>query len=126
MAAPTPSAHVLRFEGLEVDLRAGELRKNGERIKLQEQPLQILRMLLERPGETVTREEIQQKLWPTDTFVEFDHSINAAIQRLRQVLGDSAENPRFVATRPYKSVPLLSCRSKTSPAIRARNTLPTG
>jgi len=89
---------VYRFEGLEVDLRAGEVRKNGEKVKLQEQPLQILAMLLERPGEIVTREEIQKKLWPTDTFVEFDHSINAAIQRLRQALGDSADRPRFVET----------------------------
>ncbi len=84
MGAPARPSHVFRFHGLEVDLRAGELRKDDERIKLQEQPLQILRMLLERPGEIVTREEIQQKLWPTDTFVEFDHSINAAIQILRR------------------------------------------
>ena len=98
MPAVAGQAPVFRFEGLEVDLRAGELRKDGETIKLQEQPLRILTMLLERPGETVTREEIQRKLWPTDTFVEFDHSINAAIQRLRQALGDSAENPRCVET----------------------------
>jgi TolB-like protein/DNA-binding winged helix-turn-helix (wHTH) protein len=91
-------SHVHSFEGLEVDLRAGELRKNGEKVKLQEQPLQILAMLLERPGEVVTREEIQKRLWPTDTFVAFDHSINAAIQRLRQALGDSADSPRFVET----------------------------
>jgi len=81
-----------------VDLRAGELRKQGEKVVLQEQPLQILAMLLERPGEIVTREEIRRKLWPDDTIVEFDHSINAAVQRLRQALGDSAENPRFVET----------------------------
>jgi len=98
MSPSVVSAHVYSFEGLEVDLRAGELCKNGERVKLQEQPLQILAMLLERPGEVVTREEIQKKLWPTDTFVEFDHSINAAIQRLRIALGDSADNPRFVET----------------------------
>ena len=108
MASSARPAHVYNFEGLEVDLRAGELRKNGERVKLQEQPLQILAMLLERPGEVVTREEIQKKLWPTDTFVEFDHSINAAIQRLRQALGDSADNPRFVETlarRGYRFIP---------------------
>jgi TolB-like protein/DNA-binding winged helix-turn-helix (wHTH) protein/Flp pilus assembly protein TadD len=98
MAAPAGPTPVFRFEGLEVDLRAGELRKDGEAIKLQEQPLRILTMLLERPGQIVTREEIQRKLWPMDTYVEFDHSINAAIQRLRQALGDSAENPRFVET----------------------------
>jgi TolB-like protein/DNA-binding winged helix-turn-helix (wHTH) protein/Tfp pilus assembly protein PilF len=98
MSTPNRAADIVRFEGLEVDLRAGELLRNGEKIKLQEQPLRILRMLLERPGEVVTREEIRQKLWPTDTFVEFDHSINAAIQRLRHALGDSAEHPRYVET----------------------------
>jgi TolB-like protein/DNA-binding winged helix-turn-helix (wHTH) protein len=119
MPASAPAAHVFRFEGLEVDLRAGELRKNGERLKLQEQPLQILRMLLERPGETVTREEIQKKLWPTDTFVEFDHSINAAIQRLRQALGDSAENPRFVETMARRGYRFIAPVAAVSPPADA-------
>jgi DNA-binding winged helix-turn-helix (wHTH) protein/Tol biopolymer transport system component len=88
----------IRFGTFEVDLRAGELRRNGSRIRLQEQPFQILLALIERPGEVVTRDELQKKLWPADTFVDFDHSLNAAIRRLRDALGDSAENPRFVET----------------------------
>jgi Tol biopolymer transport system component/DNA-binding winged helix-turn-helix (wHTH) protein len=95
ITAPT---HVVRFGVFEVDLHTGELRKQGLKIKLQEQPFQVLAMLLERPGEVVTREEIQQKLWPEDTFVDFEHSINAAVKRLREALDDSADNPRFVET----------------------------
>jgi cholera toxin transcriptional activator len=81
-----------------VDLAAGELRKNGARIRLQEQPFQILVLLLERPGEVVTREELRQKLWPADTFVDFDHSLNTAVNKLREALGDSASSPRYVET----------------------------
>lgn len=88
----------IRFGTFEVDVRAGEVRRNGSRIRLQEQPFQILLALIERPGVVVTREELQKKLWPADTFVDFDHSLNAAIRRLRDALGDSAENPRFVET----------------------------
>src|ERR1700731_4247802 len=91
-------ARSVQFGIFEVDLRAGELRRNGSRVKLQEQPFQILTLLLERPGDVVSREELQKKLWPADTFVDFDHSLNAAIRRLRDALGDSAENPRFVET----------------------------
>jgi DNA-binding winged helix-turn-helix (wHTH) protein len=90
----------LRFGAFELDLRAGELRKNGVKIKLQEQPLQVLGMLLECPGEVVTREDLQHKLWSTDTFVDFEHSLNAAVKRLREALGDSADNPRFIETLP--------------------------
>ena len=88
----------LRFGTFELDLRAGELRKHGLRVRLQEQPFQILAMLLERPGEVVTREELQKKLWPADTFVDFDHGLNKAISKIREALGDSAESPRFVET----------------------------
>ena len=91
-------ARAVQFGIFEVDLRAGELRRNGSKVKLQEQPFQILAMLLERHGEVVSREELQKKLWPADTFVDFDHGLNAAIRRLRDALGDSAENPRFVET----------------------------
>src|SRR5579871_3544184 len=87
-----------RFGVFEVDLRSGELRRNGIKVKLQEQPLQVLGQLLERPGEVVTREDLRKHLWPADTFVDFDHSLNAAIRRLRDALGDSAENPTFVET----------------------------
>jgi len=88
----------VRFGIFEADFRSGELRRNGVRVRLQDQPLQILNLLPERSGEVVTREELQSRLWPADTFVDFDHSLNTAIKRLRDALGDSAENPRFVET----------------------------
>jgi len=88
----------LRFGVFELDPRAGELRKHGLRVRLQEQPFQVLAMLLEHPGEVVTREELQKKLWPADTFVDFDHGLNKAISKIREALGDSAESPRFVET----------------------------
>ncbi|MGC1904500.1 MAG: winged helix-turn-helix domain-containing protein [Candidatus Acidiferrum sp.] len=87
-----------RFGVFEADLNSAELRKNGSKIKLQEQPFQVLAVLLEKPGEVVTREELRASLWPEDTFVDFDHGVNAAIKRLRDALGDSAESPRFVET----------------------------
>jgi TolB-like protein/DNA-binding winged helix-turn-helix (wHTH) protein/Flp pilus assembly protein TadD len=86
------------FGVFELDLRTGELRKHGLRVRLQEQPFQLLAMLLEHPGEVVTREELQKKLWPADTFVDFDHGLNKAISKIREALGDSAESPRFVET----------------------------
>jgi TolB-like protein/DNA-binding winged helix-turn-helix (wHTH) protein len=92
----------IRFGVFEVDLQARELRKQGFKVKLQEQPFQILSMLLERPGELVTREEIQKRLWPADTFVDFDSGLNRATNRLRESLGDDAENPRFVETAPRR------------------------
>ena len=100
-------AGVVRFGVYEVDPYSGELRKNGIKVKLQEQPFQVLAMLLERPGEVISREELQRRLWPADTFVDFDHSLNAAIKRLRDALRDSADNPRFVETlarRGYRFV----------------------
>ena len=87
----------LRFGVFEVDLRAGELTKRGLRIRLQEQPFQVLAMLLEKPGELVTREELREKIWG-QTVVDFDHGLNKAINKIREALGDSAENPRFVET----------------------------
>jgi len=98
---------LVQFGIFEVDLRAGELRRNGSKVKLQEQPFQVLSLLLRHPGEVVTREEIKSKLWPADTFVDFDHSLNAAIRRLRDALGDSAENPRFVETVPRRGYRFL-------------------
>lgn len=92
----------IRFGVFEVDPQSGELRRQGVHIKLQEQPLQVLALLLERPGELITREELQQKLWPADTFVDFDVGLNTAIKRLRDALGDSADNPRFVETLPRR------------------------
>jgi len=92
------AAQVIRFESFEVNLRSGELLKNGEKLKLPEQSFQILAMLLERPGQVVLRREIQKRLWPNDTVVEFENSINAAIMKLRLALGDSADQPRYVET----------------------------
>ncbi len=102
MEKPNAPARALRFGASWVDLQAGELRKNGRKIRLPEQPFQILALLLERPGEVVTREELRQKLWPADTFVDFDHGLNNAINRLREVLNDSAENPRYIETLPRR------------------------
>src|SRR3981189_1523033 len=98
MPEQSPLPRVLRFGIFEIDLRAGELRRDGAKRKLQEQPFQLLWMLVEHSGEVVTREELRNRLWPADTFVDFDHGLNAAVKRLRDALGDSAENPRFVET----------------------------
>jgi cholera toxin transcriptional activator len=89
---------IVRFGIFELDLAAGELRKNGARLRLQEQPFQVLALLLERAGEVVTREELREKLWPADTFVDFDHSLNTAVNKLRETLGDSASSPRYIET----------------------------
>ena len=94
--ASAPST--IRFGAFQLDLRAGELRKEGRKIRLPEQPFQILRLLLESPGEAVLREEIRSRLWPNGIIVEFDHSINAAVKRLRDVLGDLAHKPRYIET----------------------------
>ena len=90
----------VRFGVYEVDLRSSELRKQGRKVKLQEQPFRILALLLERRGEVVTREELRKRLWSDDTFVDFDHSLNTAVMRLRESLGDSSDNPRFIETLP--------------------------
>jgi TolB-like protein/DNA-binding winged helix-turn-helix (wHTH) protein/Flp pilus assembly protein TadD len=97
-----PSRGTVRFSVFEVDLRSGELRKQGVKIRLQEQPFQLLRMLLERAGEVVTREELRQRIWPADTFVDFDQGLQNAILRLRHALGDSAGTPRFIETIPRR------------------------
>jgi len=102
MPQPDLVPTVVRFAHFEVDVRAGELRKHGRRVRLQEQPLRILSMLLEKPGEVITREELRLSLWPADTFVDFDHGLNSAVARLRESLCDSADTPRFVETIPRK------------------------
>jgi len=98
MVASALVPKTIRFDVFELDVRAGELRKNGARIKLQDQPLHILEVLLERRGDVVTRDELQQRLWPSDTFVDFEHGLYNAIKRVREALGDSAEKPRFIET----------------------------
>lgn len=92
----------LRFDGFELDVRAGELRRHGVRLRLRGQPLQVLEILLERAGDVVTREELQSRIWLADTFVDFDHSLHNAIARIREVLGDSAEKPRYIETLPRR------------------------
>jgi TolB-like protein/thioredoxin-like negative regulator of GroEL len=113
------------FDDFEVDLRSRELRKSGVRVRLQEQPFQILTMLLARPGDIVTRDEIRDRLWPDGTFVDFEHSVNAAIKRLRAALGDAAENPRFVETlhrRGYRFVARVGGPDLAGPVPAARPT----
>jgi len=94
LATSPASPKVFRFGAFEFEPRTGELRKQGLRIRLEGQPVAILQMLLERPGELVTREDLKKKLWPADTFVDFEHSLNAAVKRLRSALNDSADAPR--------------------------------
>jgi DNA-binding winged helix-turn-helix (wHTH) protein len=121
MQEPVLSSTVLTFDVFEIDLRAGELRKDGRRVKLQEQPFHVLSLLLARSGEVVTREELRQKLWPADTFVDFDHGLNSAVARLRETLRDSADRPRFIETiakRGYRFIaPLNSPASGTPPPV---------
>src|SRR2546426_6910868 len=93
---------VLRFGTYEVDLHAGELRKAGVRIKVQQQPLKLLEILLRHPGEVVTREELRSLIWPDESFGDFDQAVNVAIAKLRGALGDSADNPRFIETIPRR------------------------
>jgi Tol biopolymer transport system component/DNA-binding winged helix-turn-helix (wHTH) protein len=102
MKQPIASRWVAQFGPFEADLPAGQLRKNGRKVKLQDQPFQILVCLLERAGEVVTREELRQKLWPADTFTDFDHGLNNAINRLREALCDSADKPRYIETLPRR------------------------
>lgn len=112
----------LRFDAYEVDLRAGVLRKGSVKIKLQEQPFQILEMLVKQPGEVVTREELRKRLWPADTFVDFDHSLNTAIKKLRQALGDDADNPRLIETLPrrgYRFIGTVEEGGAMSPQAKA-------
>ncbi len=117
-----------RFGAFEVDLRAGELRKQGMKIKIQEQPLQILAMLLQRPGEVVTREELRKRLWPVDTFVDFDHGLNKAITKIREALGDSADNPRYIETLPKRGyrfiAPVAGLSGPAAAPIAAMDELP--
>ena len=141
-STPEPHPRGYRFGPFELEIRAGELRKNGVRIRVRKQSVQILVMLLEQPGEVVLREEIRQKLWPDDTVVEFDHSINTAIQRLRDVLMDSSDKPRYIETlarrgyrfietvelldwqRPHATVerPTLERSTADLPAVMRRET----
>ena len=102
MPSSQPGSRLLLFDDFELDTHAGELRKRGVRLRLQGQPLKVLAALLNRAGDVVTREELRAQIWTADTFVDFDHSLHNAIARLREVLGDSAETPRFIETLPRR------------------------
>src|ERR1700736_4191998 len=118
MAKPS---QIYRFADFEVDVRARQLRKHGTKLKLHGQPFQMLLMLLEPAGEVVSREQMQEKLWPADTFVDFEHSLNTSIKRLRQALNDSATEPRFIETLPrvgYRFIaPVTTSEESTSAVI---------
>jgi cholera toxin transcriptional activator len=123
MPVPQNNRRIARFGVFELDLSAGELRKSGVKLRLQEQPFQVLALLLERAGDIVTREELQQKLWPSDTFVDFDHSLNTAINKVREALGDSASSPRYVETlarRGYRFIAPLHTPPTNDGADRAK------
>jgi TolB-like protein/Tfp pilus assembly protein PilF len=113
MQEGTKAEQILRFGVFELDLRTGELWKNGMKVRIQEKPFQLLALLLERPGDVVTREELRQKLWSVDTFVDFDHSVNTAVNKLREALGDSANNPRFIQTLARRGYRFIAPLDKT-------------
>lgn len=123
---PDTTNAIVRLGPFHIDMSAGEIRKSGVRIVLQHQPLQILDLLLRNPGHVVTREQIRVRLWPDGTFVDFDHSINAAVRRLRRALGDIADTPRFIETLPRRGYRLVgldggsAARGSTAPAPRER------
>ena len=114
--------HELRFAAFAVDLQAGELRKHGVKVRLQEQPFQMLSVLLERPGEVVTREELQKRLWSGNTFVDFEHSLATAVKKLRRALGDSAAHSQFIETLPrrgYRFIATLEAEPRAGKPIVA-------
>ena len=126
MPPSTPPSQRFTFDRFELDLRSGELLKDGRRLRLQAQPFQLLKLLLEHPGEVVSREEICRKLWQADTFVDFDHSLGTAVNKIREALSDSADRPRFVETMPrrgYRFIGTLN-GSNGSPASESRPALP--
>ena len=108
MIEASPQPRTLRFGPYEADLSTGELRRDGAKIALQDKPFQILALLVQRPGQLVTREELRSRLWPADTFVDFEHGLNTAVKKLRQALDDSAEQPRYVETLPKRGYRFLA------------------
>jgi TolB-like protein/Tfp pilus assembly protein PilF len=126
MEPPRHRSPVVRFGLFECDVRSGELRKQGRKIRLEGQPVQILIKLLARPGELIPREELQQELWPADTHVNFEHSLNAAVKRLRQALGDSPSNPRFVETLARRGYRFIAPVTLTNAAISNETPMPRG
>ena len=125
------TAHVVCFGAFKFDLKAGELYRAGQKVRLQEQPFRILEMLIARPGDVATRDQIRKKLWPNDTVVEFDHSINAAMKKLRHAVGDSAEQPQYIETVGRRGYRLLvpvkwldTLASRDLDEVRAQPPLP--
>lgn len=119
MLANAPLATILRFGVFELDLEAAELRKSGVRLKLQKQPFQILKILVRRPGEIVTRDELRSEIWSADTFVDFDNSLNTSINKLRDVLGDTSGNPRFIETVPRRGYRFIAPITRVEPQMPA-------
>jgi TolB-like protein/DNA-binding winged helix-turn-helix (wHTH) protein/Tfp pilus assembly protein PilF len=117
MATSAPVTRIIHFGVFELDLKAAVLRKHGVRLKLSEQPFQVLSVLLEKPGEIITREELRNRLWPSDTFVDFDHGLNNAVMRLREALGDDSENPRFIETIPRRGYRFIAPVSGFVPTV---------
>jgi DNA-binding winged helix-turn-helix (wHTH) protein len=115
----------MRFGVFELDVRSGELRKRGVKLPVQGLPIQVLTILLEKPGEVVTRDELRRRLWPADTFVDFDHSLHNAIARLREALGENASSPRFVETLPRRGYRFIG-PIETQPAIPGSTTVAAG
>src|SRR6516162_1274964 len=114
MADATQALAVRRFGAFEINLQSRELRKNGIRMRLSGQPFQVLAVLIERAGEAVTREELQSKLWSADTFVDFDHGLNNAVARIREVLDDSSDTPRYVETIPRRGYRFIGTLGRCS------------
>src|SRR5579863_7139517 len=114
MGAPNSVRSCIRFGDFELDFKAGVLRKNGIRVRCQEQPLQVLAALAERPGELVTREELRRRVWPQDTFVDFDHALNTAIKKIRAALNDDADAPRYIETVPRRGYRFLATVERES------------
>src|ERR1700719_1424362 len=104
----SPPDATFRFGEFSADIQSGELVRNGAKVRLQGQPFEVLVLLLEHPGQMVTREELGRRLWPADTFVDFEHGLNAAVNRLREALGDSAEQPRFIETIPRRGYKFIA------------------
>jgi DNA-binding winged helix-turn-helix (wHTH) protein len=116
VTSASPNEEILRFGVFELNLRAVELHKSGRKVKLQVLPVRILAILLEMAGQVVTREELREKLWPADTFVDFEHSLNTAIAKLRRALNDEAEKPRFIETLPRRGYRFVGSVAESLPA----------
>src|SRR3982751_4359995 len=124
MAALPKAPRITRFGSFELDHDGRELRRDGSQVRLQEQPLQILTILLEVPGTIVSRDALRDKIWPSDTFVDFDHGINNAIKRLREALGDTAETPHYVETLPRRGYRFIGKLEREAPKFRSLAVLP--